>query len=107
MITRLSALFLAAGLGSVALAGPAVTPDKLYENHCAACHQLGVAGAPKIDDKAAWLPRIQQGNAVLYQHAINGFDGATGSMPPKGGFSDLSDEQVKTIVEYMVSRVQE
>ncbi|MBX2870326.1 MAG: c-type cytochrome [Acidiferrobacterales bacterium] len=77
----------------------------LYDAHCSACHNLGVAGAPKIADPDAWNPRVAQGNKVLYDHAINGFTGENGSMPPKGGFVELSDEQIKTIVEYMVSRV--
>jgi cytochrome c5 len=75
-----------------------------YNTTCAACHNLGVAGAPKVGDKEAWKLRIPKGNATLYDNAINGFTGELGTMPPKGGFSSLSDEQVKTIVEYMVSK---
>jgi len=66
------------------------------------CHAAGVAGAPKLGDKAAWSARIAQGTSVLYVHAINGFQGKVGVMPPKGG-SPASDADVKAAVDYMVS----
>ena len=75
-----------------------------YNTTCAACHNLGVAGAPRLGDYAAWKPRIAKGNKTLYDHAINGFTGETGVMPPKGGFVELSDNKVKAIVEFMVSQ---
>ncbi|WP_284614951.1 c-type cytochrome [Aquabacterium humicola] len=68
---------------------------------CALCHAAGVAGAPKPGDKAEWAPRIAQGNDTLYKHAIEGFTGAKGAMPPKGG-SALPDNDVKAAVDYMV-----
>lgn len=71
---------------------------------CTACHSTGVAGAPKVGDKAAWEPRIAQGTEVLYKHAIGGFTGKSGTMPPKGGRTDLSDDEVKAAVDYMVSK---
>ena len=75
---------------------------KLYESACMACHTTGVAGAPKLGDKAAWTGRIQQGSAVLYEHAIKGFQGKSGMMPAKGG-SSASDEEVKAAVDYMTA----
>ena len=66
------------------------------------CHGAGIAGAPKLGDKAAWAPRIEQGSAVLLEHAIKGFSGKAGMMPAKGG-SSASDEEVKAAVEYMVN----
>lgn len=56
--------------------------------------------APKFGDKAAWAPRIAQGLDTLYQHAINGFQGKSGVMPPKGG-SSASDDEVKAAVRYI------
>jgi cytochrome c5 len=70
---------------------------------CSVCHGPGIAGAPKFGDKAAWAPRIAEGSATLYQHALNGFQGKTGVMPPKGGNAALSDDAVKAAVDYMVS----
>jgi cytochrome c5 len=69
---------------------------------CALCHAAGVGGAPKPGDKADWGPRIAQGNDVLYKHAIEGFTGAKGAMPARGG-SSLPDADVKAVVDYMVS----
>jgi cytochrome c5 len=77
---------------------------KVYQSTCSACHAAGVAGAPKFGDKAAWKDRIAQGNAKLYEHAIKGFQGKAGFMPPKGGNSALSDAEVKAAVDHMVSK---
>ncbi|MCZ6719766.1 MAG: c-type cytochrome [Gammaproteobacteria bacterium] len=95
-------------LGSPAPQAVALTEEgkKIYDKACVACHGAGVAGAPKLGDAAAWAPRINQGMDVLYEHAIKGFQGSTGLMPPKGGFTDLSDEEVKTAVSYMVDQAQ-
>lgn len=86
---------------AVAEAGKA-DGKKVYEAACAACHGAGVAGAPKTGDKAAWAPRIKQGNATLYDHAIKGFQGKAGVMPAKGG-SSASDDEVKAAVDHMVN----
>ena len=65
-----------------------------------------VAGAPKVGDKAAWGPRIAQGKDTLYTHALQGFQGKKGVMPPKGGQAQLADADVKSAVDYMVSQAQ-
>ena len=70
------------------------------------CHAAGVAGAPKPGDKADWGPRIAQGSAILHKHAIEGFTGAKGMMPPRGGGASLSDDDVKAAVDYMVAKSQ-
>lgn len=87
-------------------AQPAGAADgqKIYQQTCAACHAAGVAGAPKTGDKAAWKARLAQGNDTLYKHAIAGFQGKTGFMPPKGGNASLTDAQVKAAVDYMVKQ---
>jgi cytochrome c5 len=36
-------------------------------------------------------------------HAIQGFQGKSGVMPPKGGNTTLSDPDVKAAVDYMIS----
>lgn len=77
---------------------------KIYDASCMACHAAGVAGAPKLGDKANWAPRIAQGNDTMYTHAIKGFQGKAGMMPPKGGNMSLKDEDVKAAVDYMVSQ---
>ncbi len=99
MIALASVLALS-GAAGVAVAGGQDT----YMKSCNACHGTGAAGAPKTGDTAAWKDRIAQGNATMYEHAIKGFKGKTGMMPPKGGFANLSDDDVKAAVDYMVSK---
>lgn len=77
--------------------------EKLFGSVCTTCHTAGLMGAPKFGDKAAWAPRIAQGKETLYKHAIGGFQGKVGVMPPKGG-SQASDDEVKAAVDYMVSK---
>jgi cytochrome c5 len=73
-----------------------------YDTGCVACHGAGIAGAPKAGDKGAWAPRIAQGKATLYKHAIEGFNGKTGVMPPKGAQTSWPDDLVKQAVDHMV-----
>jgi cytochrome c5 len=79
---------------------------KVYDGLCFSCHTAGIAGAPKLGDKAAWAARIDQGMDTLYAHSINGFQGKSGVMPPKGGNMSLSDDEVKAAVDYMVAQSQ-
>jgi len=93
---------------AAAAAAPATaaadTGKTLYSQACIVCHGAGIAGAPKMGDKTAWAPRLAQGTATLYQHAIAGFQGKAGVMPPKGG-STAPDADVKAAVDYMLSTV--
>jgi cytochrome c5 len=82
-----------------------ISGEEIYKATCFACHGMGVAGAPKIGDKAAWEARIAKGNEVLHTSAIKGIQSTTGVMPPKGGNFSLSDDEVKAAVDYMVSEV--
>lgn len=91
-----TSLFMAAS--GAAMADGAAT----YQQACVACHMTGAAGAPKLEDKAAWAPRIAQGTDVLYTSVLKG----KGAMPPKGGQAQLSDEDIKAAVDYMVSQAQ-
>ena len=77
--------------------------EKVYSESCQSCHAEGIAGAPKIGDKAAWADRIAQGMETLNSNSINGFTGKTGMMPARGGNAALSDDEVKAAVEYMVA----
>lgn len=71
----------------------------IYNSICGACHNTGAAGAPKIDDKAAWAPRLATGKAALTNSVTNGKN----AMPAKGG-ATLSDEEIKNVVEYVMSK---
>ena len=99
---KMTAVAMCAGV-FMAFSGTAMADGAAtYKQACAACHAVGAAGAPKLEDKAAWKPRIAQGNDALYASVING----KGAMPPKAGRADLSDEVIKAAVDYMVSQAQ-
>ena len=85
----------AKGAAPAAAAGGKTT----YDATCSACHNAGVAGAPKFGDKAAWAPRVAQGKDQLYAHALKG----KGAMPPKGGNLTLPDADVKAAVDHILA----
>ena len=74
---------------------------EIYTKTCAACHATGVANAPKLGDKAAWAPRVKQGEAALVASVIKG----KGVMPPKAGNASLSEADIKAGVGYMLGQV--
>lgn len=73
---------------------------------CEACHANDIAGAPLVQDKAAWKPRLAKGRDALYQSALGGLTGPKGTqMPPRGGNDQLSDDQIRAAVDYMMAIV--
>lgn len=90
----------------VAAAAPAAAPaaavagagEALYKQTCQVCHGAGIAGAPKLGDKAAWAPRLAAGIDAVYAIAVSG----KGAMPPRGG-SQASDADLRAAVEYMAA----
>jgi cytochrome c5 len=78
---------------------------EVYQQVCVACHGQGIGGAPRADDVAAWRARVTKGKSTLYQHAIGGFQGETGLMPPKGGRIDIPDELIQAAVDHMIDAV--
>ncbi len=86
---------------ATAMSGPQV-----YNSACLACHGAGIGGAPILGDAGQWASRIEQGMDVLRKHAIEGYTGSVGYMPPKGGRMDLSDDEVAGAVDYMVAESQ-
>lgn len=105
---RLNVVAPGAGAESAA-AATAQAPQSaqaVYDQVCAVCHNAGLAGAPLTGDAAAWESRIAQGMAAMVANAINGFQGAAGVMPAKGGNASLSDDEVAAAVEWMVEQSQ-
>ena len=76
------------------------TGENTYKQVCAVCHQMGVAGAPKVGDKAKWAPLIKEGQAQLTAHAYVGVRG----MPAKGGKADLSVADFAASLVFMVNQ---
>lgn len=73
---------------------------KIYDGACMACHAAGVAGAPKLGDKAAWAARAAQGIDALTASVIKG----KGAMPPKGAAGAASDAELRAAVQFMLSQ---
>jgi cytochrome c5 len=80
---------------------PAVlrTGDAVYNGQCAACHNVGAAGAPKLGDAAAWAPRIKTGYEALLTSALKG----KGAMGAQGG-GEYSDFEIGRAVVYMANQ---
>src|SRR6266403_1204221 len=81
--------------GAAGAAAGSRSAEQVYKAVCTNCHEIGVAGAPKLGDKGAWAPRIKHGTDGLLQSALKG----KGAMPPKGGNASLSDDDVRAAVE--------
>lgn len=75
--------------------------EALYKQACQVCHAAGVAGAPKLGDKAAWSARLPAGLDALHASVIKG----KGAMPPRGGAAQASDADLRAAVEYMTASV--
>ncbi len=86
---------------AAALVVAKLSGEQVYNTACFACHGAGVGGAPKFGDAAAWAPRRGQGTATMNKHALEGFQGKAGYMPPKGGRVDLSDEEIIAAVVFI------
>jgi cytochrome c5 len=93
----------AAAASQVAYGG-STDGEMIYNTLCGACHTAGAGGAPKLE-QAAWTARIAQGEDTLVRHAIEGFQGAAGIMPARGGNPALSDEQVAASVRWMLDNL--
>ena len=77
------------------------TGEEVYNGPCKICHMAGVAGAPKLGDKAAWAPRIAKGMDALMVSATKG---TAKGMPPRGTCMNCSDAELKAAIEYMTSK---
>jgi cytochrome c5 len=88
-------------LGTLAAPNPATAANgsQVYQATCAACHTAGVAGAPKLGDRKAWAPLIEEGQAILTAHGYVGVRG----MPARGGKPDLSIEDFAAAVVHLVN----
>jgi cytochrome c oxidase cbb3-type subunit 3 len=80
---------------SVQLAG-----KEAYDLVCAGCHEEGIDGAPRTGDREAWAGRSWLWEAVLFEHAKDGYM----EMPAKGGEESLDDATVEMAAEYMLLR---
>jgi cytochrome c5 len=73
------------------------TGEQIVKSKCITCHGAGVNGAPRIDDRAAWAPRMKNGVDATVRSAIKGH----GAMPARGGMADLTDTELRSAILYM------
>ena len=74
------------------------TGEQVVNFQCVLCHGAGMAGAPRIGDRKAWQKRLSSGEEALVRSATEG----RGSMPPNGGLSDLSPQELRGAIDYMI-----
>ena len=74
--------------------------EPIYQKACKACHDAGVANAPKVGDGEAWAPRIAKGDDALLASVKNGIN----AMPPMGGCMTCSDGELRSAIAYMTSQ---
>jgi cytochrome c5 len=100
---NMKAQAVAAALAASALAHPCAAADgkTVYGQTCAACHASGLAGAPKVGDKAAWAPRTGAGKNGLLASVVKG----KGAMPPKAGNASLTEEDIGAAIDYMLEQL--
>jgi len=99
---KLIANVLCAGLMLI-VSGAAMADDgtDTYKLVCSGCHETGINGAPKLEDKVVWKHRVKSSMDKLYASTMNG----------KCKFfvqdlrKDLTDEEIRAAVDYMISRV--
>ncbi len=88
----------AENLGAAPVVASARTGDQVYNGACAACHNSGAAGAPKLGDAGNWAGRVDKGMETLVSHVVNGYN----AMPARGLCGDCSDEELAAAVSYML-----
>lgn len=81
----------------ISVSASAFDVEAKYKQSCMACHSMGVVGAPKSFDAAAWAPRLATGMDALVANVVKGM----GAMPPKGLCMDCSTDQFKSLITYM------
>jgi cytochrome c5 len=98
-------LLAAASADTPAQNARAALGEKVFITDCKTCHDTGKAqnDAPQLSEKSEWKDRLGKGRAELYKNSIDGFSGYF-EMSPRGGNSNLTDDEVKAAVDYMLLR---
>lgn len=96
----------AAAAVAAAPTGPRAAED-IYNSTCMACHMTGASNAPRLGNAEEWAPRIARGLDALYTSVFNGVevDGVL-TMPVNGLCLDCSEDELKSVVDYMVEAVE-
>ena len=81
-------------------AADAKSPEENYRDKCSVCHDGGAGQAPRLQDKVAWGKRAANGRQALYETALAGKPNT--AMAAKGGYPELSDKEVRDIVDFIL-----
>lgn len=95
-------IWLALAAGAAHAQARQLTGEQVVKAQCVKCHEQGLRGAPKIGDRAAWIPRMKNGVDPLVLAAIRGHDG----MPARGGMASFTDAEFRAAVLYMFNATQ-
>src|SRR5258705_7666235 len=76
--------------------------EEVVKARCSLCHEGGAGGAPRIGNRSEWEPRAARGKLALYRTALDGKPNT--AMMARGGFRDLSKDEVMAAVGYMVAK---
>ena len=87
---------------------PLMQGRSVWMQTCRACHLMGVGGAPAVTDFAQWDVRLPKGSDALAHNVINGITDEAGAyrMPPRGGNSRLTDQQIRLAVGYKIAAIE-
>jgi cytochrome c5 len=88
------------GAGAPGAAAAPMSGEEVFKATCATCHQTGVAGAPKVGDKAAWAKLVKAPLSTLLKDAVNGIR----AMPARGGNPSLSDLEMARAIVFMANQ---
>jgi len=72
---------------------------RIYDTSCAVCHATGFKNAPKVGDKAAWIPMVNAGFLETYSNVLTGKKGH----PPHGACAQCSDAELIAAIKYMMT----
>ena len=79
------------------------TGEEIYKATCSSCHDSGAGQAPRVNARADWPVREVRGRDAMYESALKGVSNT--AMAAKGGYTELSDAEVRLAVDYMLARV--
>lgn len=87
----------------VAAAAIAASGEEVYRAKCSSCHDSGAGQAPRVTVRADWAEREARGRTAMHESALKGIPAT--AMAAKGGYAELTDDEVRATVEYMLARV--
>jgi cytochrome c5 len=75
--------------------------EKIYRQFCATCHAPDpqiTTGAPRKGNSKEWAGYLKNGHEVMVQRLYDG----EGSMPPRGGCFECTDEELDAALTFML-----